>query len=163
MGKAEKLDEGSGAALDLTGNRTVFQDKDLAAIGSLQDALDALAGIGATVDNFNEYGNGFSILRDKSQIAGKPFVALQWKFHQGTYGEFVSALIVTEAGEKAVLNDGSVGICEQLRMVTESRIRNGVANHQSGLIVRNGLRRSDYSYTDEKGNEIPATTWYLAE
>lgn len=160
---SEKRDASSGAELDLTGNKTVFSDNDLAGINSLQDALDALAGIGATVDNFSEYGNGFPILKDKATLTGKPFVILSWKFHEGTYGTFVSAIVVSESGDKCVLNDGSTGIKDQLEMVTASRVRNGVANTQSGLIVRNGLRSSEYSYSDADGRQIPAVTWYLAE
>jgi hypothetical protein len=159
----KKRDKNSGAELEMRGNKRVFDDAALADITDLQSALDALANAGATVDNFNEYGNGFSILRDKAQLSGKPFVVLEWRFNTGTFGEFASALIVTEDGTKCVLNDGSTGIFTQLRMVTDSRERNDVANTQSGLLVKNGLRVSEYTYSDEKGNEIPARTWYLAD
>ena len=160
MAKNEKMDAASGAELDLRKNGNVFDDDALAKIGSLQDALDALSGLGATVDSYNEYGTGFSVV-DKQTLAGVPFVILEWRFNNGTYGEFVSCLIVTKDGVKAVLNDGSTGVCKELSMVTASRLRNGVANTQSGLIVENGLKRGDYTYTDENGKETPATTWHL--
>ena len=161
MPKTEKLDETSGAALVLNQNKAIVGDDILAGIKSAQDAFDVLAEMGATVDDFNDYGNGFALLKDKSQLAGKTFVIIQWKFNPGDYGDFVSAAVVTEAGEKLVLNDGSTGICDQLIGVTAKRVADGIANTQSGLIVRGGLRVSEYTKTDEQGKDYQAKTWYL--
>lgn len=162
MTKAEKTDISSGADLDTFGNKSAFSKNALAKISSLQDALDALAEIGANVEDFADYGDGFSVVKDKNTLAGKPFVIMHWAFKEGTFGAFVICQIVTESGEKLVLMDGSTGILEQLQNVTEARKRNGLANGQFGLIVRNGLRVSNYTYESE-GKIVPASTWYLAE
>jgi len=143
-------------------NRDVYSIDDLHDINSLQDALDLVG----DVDDFSEYGTGFVVLdkRDKDRLVGVPFVIVEWRFnHSAQYqGDFVSALVVTESGEKYVINDGSTGICTQLKSVLERRIKNNRARPNTGLTVRGGLRRSDYDTTDGDGNPIKATTYYLS-
>ena len=170
----EKKDATSGAELDLTGNRNVFDDAALAGITSLDDALSALAGISASTDSIADYGNGFEVCKEKQQLIGKAFVIVQWRFNTDAektdFGPFVSAAIVTEAGEKLILNDGSTGVYKQLMMVTAKRETDGVANTQSGLICKGGLRESAYPAKDANGNylydknenAIQGTTYYLA-
>jgi len=141
-------------------NESVFDDAALAAIGSFDDAWAAANAFG--MDTFDEYGTGFSIVDDKRRLIGVPFVALEWRFNPGKFGTFVSVAIVTETGDKLILNDGSSGIREQLEMVTQQRINKGHPHPQAALAVKGGLRVSDYDYDDGAGHMIPASTFYLA-
>lgn len=137
----------------------IWDDESLRNISSFSDAMDAALAMGG-VEDYNDFGTGFSVV-DKASLIGQAFVILEWRFHKGDFGVFVSAAAVTEDGRKVVINDGSTGICQQLLDVTDQRETRGAPNPQANLIVRNGIRASDYTYTDDKGNEIPATTYYL--
>lgn len=149
-------------------NKSVFDDDELAQI---QNAADALALFGPDTANeledISDYGSGFEILpRDrKDSLIGTPLFLVQWKFTDSKEyvgSEFVSVHLVTEDGRKWILNDGSTGICAQLRRVTARRLREGKSNPQSALRVKNGLRKSEYPTEDAKGNKITGTTYYLS-
>jgi hypothetical protein len=100
-------------------------------------------------------GDGFRILENKDALSGVGFFAINWTFSMGDHGEFVAMKVVTEDDRKLVLIDGSKGIFEQVKLYSEKTGKYG------GLVVRRGLRRSDYTYTDEKGVEKDASTYYL--
>jgi hypothetical protein len=103
-------------------------------------------------------GDGFQILRrkDKDQLIGKAFLILDFKEIEGDFGGFVTLRVVTKANEKFRLSDGSTGIYTQLMEIREETGREG------GIVVKNGLTRSDYTYTDPSDNsEKPAYTYYL--
>jgi hypothetical protein len=62
-----------------------------------------------------------------------------------------------------VINDGSTGICQQLRNLTDLRTDNAHATPQSGALVKGGLKLSEYDRTDEKGTVIgKGKTYYLS-
>ena len=71
----------------------------------------------------------------------------------------MSATIVTKDGRKLIMNDGSTGIYQQLRSVTDNRIANNRANPQGGLAVEKGLRVSVY---DNPVGQGKSRTYYLA-
>ena len=108
-------------------------------------------------------GDGFALVKDKNVFVGKPIMFLEWRFNEGDQGEFVSARVICQEQNgiaRYILNDGSTGIYQQLKELSESR------NVYGGLAVRNGLRRSDYTYDeiDDKTGEVkqkPATTFYI--
>lgn len=144
-------------------NKRLMSDTDLASINSFTDAMNAAEGTFGAVDDFADYGSGFSVLDDKDKLVKIPFVILEFTFSQGEMGEFVSAPLVTEDGRKLILNDGSTGICKQLREVRDRRIERDIFPAQGALAVRNGLRVSSYKYVDPTtGKETPAKTYYLA-
>lgn len=148
-------------------NKAIIDDGQLKNVKTFADAIALLNKNGVPSDTIANYGTGFNVVKENDQLIGKPLVILEWVFRKGTFGEYVSAIIVTEDGTKAILNDGSTGICKQLREVTDSRIEEGRAFPQQGLACENGLRRSDYEYrsVDEKTGEetlIPASTYYLS-
>jgi len=137
---------------------TNFEVEELAGISSFDDALELLKGKmgeSAILVADQEIGDGFKLLDNKDQLIGVPFIAVTWDFHNGDYGEFVSCKVVTQDGGKFIVNDGSSGIRDQLMGLTAKK------NQQGGLFCRKGLRRSDYKYTDEDGQERAATTYYL--
>lgn len=146
-------------------NKSVFTDADLAGMQSFDDVLSAFQSQGVVPEDFNDYGTGFGLLKDKGALVNVPFMILEWRFNDGDFGEFVSAMVVTKHNEKWVLNDGSTGIRDQLKMVTAQRVTNGHPHPQAGLLVSNGLTRSDYiaDIPNAKGEIVPtpATTYYL--
>lgn len=96
------------------------------------------------------------ILKDKSVLVGTPFLIVEWFFYPGDFGEdFVSMKVVTMDGRKFIVNDGSTGITAQLRATSEKR------NVYGGMACRKGLRVSEYTYTNDKGVEVPAATFYI--
>ena len=144
---------------------TGISDETLSEIKSFSDAFSVLEKAGIVAENFADYGSGFVVLdtKDKARLCGVPFYIIDWRFNTGDNGLFVSAAIITKTDEKLILNDGSTGIRDQLRKITEQRIARGVPEPQKGLLVENGLTESRYNYTDPKtGESRPAVTYYLA-
>lgn len=136
-----------------------ISDDVLAGIGTFDDAIAILGAEGIDLRSAEDLGDGFSVIEDKQALIGSPFVILQWRFLLGDFGEFVAAHIMTrdavDGHNKFVLIDGSTGIREQLRIFQDQTGKNG------GLVCKRGLRASDYTFTDEKGNEKPARTYYI--
>lgn len=135
-----------------------FSPEALAGITSFEDALNLVTaelGQENVVSADQEIGDGFKLLENKDNLSGVEMLLVSWDFHMGDHGEFVSVKVVTKSGDKYILNDGSSGIRDQLMQFTAKK------NQKGGLFCRKGLRRSDYKYTDESGEEKPATTYYL--
>lgn len=103
-----------------------------------------------------DLGSGWSVLptAEKSRLVGVPIIVLDWTFNEGDNGEFVSARVITKANERLVLNDGSTGVCAQLR---ELEMR----EETRAVYCKRGLRVSEYDYTDKDGQKRPAKTFYL--
>lgn len=139
-----------------------FDSADLANIETLDDlgALFERAGVEVSFAH-SVLGDGFAILGkdDKMSLIGKGLALIEWRFNKGDMGEFVSVRAVDISQtpfRKVILNDGSTGIYRQLRDFTD---KTGI---QSGLMVKNGLRVSEYTYEDPNtGVERPAKTFYL--
>lgn len=154
------------ADLRAEANGYVIEERDLRDIKTLDEAFSFINDQLGGVEDFADYGTGFVVLdkRGKDRLVGTPFVILEWRFVDSKQfkGEFVSLLVITEGNEKFIVNDGSTGICKQLRAVTDDRIKAGRSNPQVGLAVKAGLRRSDYETVDSDGEELSASTYYLA-
>lgn len=102
----------------------------------------------------SELGDGFA-LADKQTLVGVKMVALSVKLSTGEIGEYVVVRAVAKDGRKVVIVDGSTGIKDQLAEYME-------ANHGTfPRLWENGLRVSTYTYTNEKGEESPAATYYI--
>jgi hypothetical protein len=136
-----------------------------------QDSLAVLGEEFMPEDYAESYGTGFDMLQDKAELEGKSLNIIQWGFHEskdhkdetGTPLVFVAMELVTEkTGEKYIVNDGS-GIRDQLAKVTASRLARGWTPERAfrGLYVRGGFRLSHYTFTDDKGAESAATSYYL--
>lgn len=125
-------------------------DQDLRSISSYDDAMQLAEALNETVmDISEELGSGFALLADKDRLKKTPFVIIQWRFTAGDFkGGFVSAALVTQKGEKYIINDGSTGIMAQLMELSQKHKRFG------GLRVVNGLRKSEYSTCPECGNPM---------
>src|SRR6185369_14858643 len=82
-----------------------------------------------------------------------PLLLLDWRFNPGEYGDdFVSITGVSQdemgKANKVIINDGSTGICKDLREYTQKTGRMG------GLFCRRGLRVSEYDTDLETGLPI---------
>jgi len=145
-----------------------FNESELTDISSFQDALALLDAAGISGESVADYGSGFAVV-EKETLIGTPMVAVQWRFHAGDFGDFVSVEAVTEAGKKVVFNDGAKtsGIRAQLEAITQARLKAGHKAPYAGLGIPNGLTMTDYYFnatTGETRGQIPAGEdgWALA-
>lgn len=110
--------------------------------------------------------------KHKDMFVGQPFILMFATFYEsdkfGIDGEFVSCAIVTRNDERFILNDGSTGICQQLRAHFATAER-GVTQ-QVYAVCPKGLRKSEYVKTlsilnDKTGKmedkDVDAVTYYL--
>jgi hypothetical protein len=154
--------------------RSLFSDAELGAITTFADAAELLASKNVPVESSEDYGTGFHILPDKVALVNKPFLILSWRFNEGDFGDrgFVSVELITEDDKKYVMNDGSTGVCAQLHEISAVRMAKGSSTPQVGLIVKNGLTRTQYWYNETSGETsgkakegkgwVPASTYYLS-
>lgn len=139
-----------------------FTNDELRSLNTLEDISTILGG--QVVNAADEMGNGFTIMEkeQKDRLCGVPLVILSWSVNVGDHGLFVSAYVaeLNKQGQvvgKWIVNDGSMksGLGQQLKELTDEK---GMVR---GLFVPNGLRRSDYEYTNDKGETAPTSTYYI--
>lgn len=140
----------------------IDNDDVLRNINSLDDALAYLDQHGLAVQDVEDFGTGFHVV-DKANLVGVPFVVIGHKIVKGDFGPMSVMFAVTKNNDKVILVDGSTGIHEQL-VGNEQKGSKGLlaAGLRAPFKIERGLTRSDYTYKDEKGNDIPATTYYLS-
>lgn len=136
-----------------------LSDDQLRALDSLEGLQQAL---GIPIAQSTDLGTGFAVLdkEGKRRLVGVPLLFVFWQFNNGDQGVFVSTHVVQvdmmgKLVGKYIINDGSTGICQQLRDYTEH------TQSFKGLFAPKGLRASDYDFTDEQGNTSKATTFYI--
>jgi hypothetical protein len=140
----------------------VFDENVLETFKTMEEVIAYANSIGVNTQD-NEADGIFSldIIDDKDVLAGTPFMLLSWRFNKGTWGEFVSCEIMDNSGNHAILNDGSSGICKQLRDLTDYRTENGHPTPSALRYVKSGVKASRYTHEMEDGTEIQAVTYYL--
>lgn len=143
--------------------KVVFDEQALRNLNSFEDAFKLVQNeFGAIADASEVIGDGFVVLDDKTQLVGRPMVLLNWHFSEGDYRDedgnlrdFVSARVISQRPDgtvdKWVVNDGSTGLCDQLKNYS---VR---TNMMGGLLVQRGLRVSEYIHPTHG----PAKTFYL--
>lgn len=162
MAKANATQNGTAENTDELQKYTGFSTEELKGLNSFEDVEKLFASRGETVVSASEeLGDGFALLNNKAVLEGRPMFLISWAFSKGDFSEeFVSVRVMCHmdggAIGKFVINDGGTGIRKQLREWSDS---NG--GRAGGMFVNKGLRRSEYDYTDEKGNTSKAETWYL--
>lgn len=112
--------------------------------------------LGPVTESADVFGDGATFLKDKAKLVGVPFLILEWHYitDTETNREYVNLHIMNEQGQRARFNDGSTGIYAQMK--------NAEGNGATApILVRNGLRRSDY-VTEVDGKKQSATTFYLS-
>jgi len=127
---------------DVSVNERFSNDK-LRDTKTLDQALELLAeayGGVASIGDF-ELGSGFKLLSDgeEQRLIGVPFLIIHFQFNEGDFGEFASITLMTadKNQDRLILNDGSTGICQQLRDIAET-------GRYGGIMVPRGLRKSEY-------------------
>lgn len=142
--------------------RQPYSEEELRNLNSLE-SIKALLG-DTQVTQAADLGSGFALLdtEGKRRLVGVPVLFLFWTFNKGTQGsaEFVSAHVVQTDNlgnvvGKFIINDGSTGIYQQLKDFTA---RTG---QSKGLYAARGLRASDYTFTNDAGQDQDATTFYI--
>jgi hypothetical protein len=132
--------------------RERYSDEELRSVKDYASALALVTETMGAVQNLEEFeiGNGFRILddKDKSRLVGVSFIMLSIQFNSGDFGEFASVTLVTQHGDRIVMNDGSTGIYAQLRDVVKS-------GRYGGIAVPRGLRVSEYKTCKECGKPRP--------
>ncbi len=144
----ENIAEGAQRALSR------FTDAELRGITSFDDAMRlATDTFGSVSEAADEIGSGFILLKDKNRLIDVPFVIMSFSLSQsdeyrdkdGNALTFASIMLVTQAGERFIITDGSTGLCAQL---DEWYVRSG---RMGGLFVKGGLRESTYDLPDGTG------------
>lgn len=138
--------------------QAVFTDDDLGNIRSFEDAAKLFNDASVEIVSTDEFGDGFVVLptNEKNRLCNVPFFIMNTKFSDGDNGLFVTLHVVTKAGEKLIVNDGSTGIRDQMIAI----VRKG---RSQGLYCPRGLSESKYTYDDPNtGEKKNATTYYLA-
>lgn len=127
------------------------------AIDTMQEAHAALeTAYGAVLSSSKLFGDGSEFIRDKEKLVGVPLMILDWRFivDEETGREYVNVLVMNQQGNKARFNDGSTGVYEQLKSVTDQY---GVI----GITCKFGLRKSEYT-KEVDGKKEKAVTYYLS-
>ncbi len=112
-------------------------------------------------------GTGFRVCgKDElPRLINKPLVILSWRWNKGL-AEYVSVELVTEDGEKLVVNS-SGGIARQLREIeTERHAQRPDASPElvrTNLICRFGVRLSEFDVETPDGATMHVRSWYLAD
>ncbi|MCZ0995065.1 hypothetical protein O1L44_20825 [Streptomyces noursei] len=139
-----------------------FTDEEIAKIR--EAGYDSVASHAAS---FEEFTSSYPVIRDKRELIAVPFISLEWHFHEGDNGEFVSAVIMRRDNSLAVLNDGGSGIYRQYKELTER-----IGRQLGPITHNNGLSTSEYWFNsdtgaisrkrpDDGGDWRKATTFYL--
>ena len=155
-----------------------FNDDVLREIVTWDDLGNVVKSNDVLVNNLADYGPGLVVVANKDTLIGVPMMIVNYRFHEGDNGPFVSAVAITKnpvtvegiETSKVVINDGSTGIFSQLQNIELQRVADGTDEIRP-LYCPKGLRKSEYERKDENGAPIlnertgkpeRATTYYLA-
>lgn len=139
----------------------VLTDEMLRNITSFADLQKLFTDGDAVSLDISQFGTGFTIAdgNAKRSLVGQDLAIVAWKFTDGNFGEFVTLFAVTAVGARWIINDGSAGIYKQMRGIAENLPQ---TDRQVVIRCPKGLTVSEYTYVDDKGEETPARTFYLA-
>jgi hypothetical protein len=145
-----------GKASEVAVSGPSVSEGQLSEITTFDDALALVQDVfgGQIVEADKTLGTGFAVLDDKNRLLGVAFIAVKIDQHAtGDHGPFTSLHVVTQDGRKYIINDGGTGIHGQ---ITELYSRKPELIGLP-LLVRQGLRRSDYVHPEHG----PSVTFYL--
>ncbi|TBO59094.1 hypothetical protein EYS09_13875 [Streptomyces kasugaensis] len=118
-----------------------FTDEEMAKIR--EAGFDSVA---SHAVSFEEFTDSYPVIRDKRELIAVPFISLEWNFHEGDNGEFVSAVVMRRDNSLAVLNDGGSGIYRQYKQMTES-----IGRQRGPIMHKDGLTTSEYWFNSDTG------------
>lgn len=131
---------------------------DLASVTTFEQAFALAEATYGEIISSEELGDGFAVV-EKSSLVGVPFLILGWEAGKNEkHGPFTIVRGITKDNGKVLFVDGSTGIKDQLAVFQQ------VSGRTGGLLAVDGLRVSNYTYTDPAdGKDKPASTYYIAE
>lgn len=103
--------------------------------------------------------------KDKDVLLSRPFYIRWFRFGQDdvTKKYYTVFYAVDRENNMYAVTDGSTGIKQQLVTLYNKRAADKHATPDGNVLVANGLRKSEYIYTDPNtGEQSPAVTYYLA-
>jgi hypothetical protein len=139
-------------------------------IRSFADAQNLFVGAGFTAADLEFQASPYTMLEDKHELIGVPFLVTEFKFSEskkfkeanGAGRQFAIMYVVTQDDRMLTVVDGSTGIRDQLIAIEADRIESGHPDPRKGVAVLNGLRVSEYDYTDPATGAVSqAETFYL--
>lgn len=156
----KELDNIAASAIEAERKARAVEDLDWAKIVTAEQAFEAFKSLGIPVTKADDYGDGFKLMpdKDKGRLVGVPFICVNARIAQGDHGQFSILHVITYAGDKWIVTDGSSGINKQVQT-------HGLGVF-IGLVCENGLTVSEYEYedVDPKTGEVkmkPAKTYYI--
>lgn len=131
----------------------------LAAVQSFRTVDDVEAFFkdqGIALGSGEEISDGFETIQDKDRLINTTFVIIDWnKVSSSDFGQdFMTIRLMTLAGEKFRISDGSTGIAQQLSDITEVRLAQSHPAPNAGVIVKGGLSKSEYWVSEADGKAM---------
>lgn len=117
--------------------------------------LRATQQVVAAAEVREELGELWTVCEDKQLLVGQPFVIVDYVFREGDYGDYCSLRVFTPTGQRLIVNDGSTGICEQMRRFSHGKRALEALYCPKGLSVS-----KDYHYTNDKGDKVKGQPIY---
>lgn len=145
----------SDKSIETPTNQELARTIDWSTVKTFDDLQAVFASAGIDMVDSYTYGDGFELLKDKSLLMNKPFVVCGYALsNSGDFGDFAVLRVLTGDNKKFVFTDGSTGVGAQVKRLGDKMI---------GLVVKEGLIASDYTYYDEKlKKDTPARTYYIS-
>lgn len=112
---------------------------------------------GIELGSGEEISDGFESTKDKDRFINTTFVIIDWnKFTSTDFGsaEVMTIRLMTLAGEKYRISDGSTGIAQQLADITAVRLKGNHPAPNAGVIVKGGLSKSEYWVSEADGKAM---------
>jgi hypothetical protein len=97
----------------------------------------------------------FEKVDNKDELISVPFFITNFWFQNGEMGDFVVIRGITRGNRKIVVTDGGTGIFAQLKKLALS------TGKTANVMVRGGLRKSEYRKEVEPDKFTSASTYYL--
>lgn len=114
-----------------------------------QEEIEVSVGLEVS-DGFERYGE-----EDKPSLVGTPFIILDWRRLSGDMGMFATVRVLTRDGKRIRFSDGSSGVYQQLLQIEIEREKKGHKALSQGVLVRKGLRASEYYVYKDSREVIP--------
>lgn len=112
---------------------------------------------GIELSSGEEISDGFESTKDKDKLINTTFVIIDWNlFTSSDFGgaDVMTIRLMTLAGEKYRISDGSTGIAQQLTDITKVRMDAKHPAPNAGLIVKGGLSKSEYWVSEADGKAM---------
>jgi hypothetical protein len=130
----------------------------ISALNTFEDVQNFFESQGFTISSGEEISDGFERLENKDVLIGQTLVLIDWnRFWSEQYQQHAFTMrILTAQGAKYRIADGSTGIAKQLMEITEARANDPTKFPNGGLLVKDGLRKSEYWVSKQDNRALSA-------